>query len=435
MPVVTRDIFGLRTSDPASQALHETLVRGQSRQARLHIASFNGTLAGGLWSSRKTVIPELVNLIDQDENIYETPLNGVGADGSWEDFIRGGIGGWGTLRNVCHALSAWAARYLALIIFVIGLPKNGDEKLFHRIYKACSNKTIFNHGVVDKLLEGYECWDNVRINALCCFDTVGSLGLPLTGLARPLTIFRGKKRYDIVSDVAPNVDFAFHALSLHELREPYYPTLMRGRNIFQVSFPGSHGNLGWMSDKEGLFHAPLAWMIQQLSTHVHIRFDEDKLACRFPSYYAEGEPATGPEWFNGDIKKTNSVVLAVIGRKVRQPGRTNSANGSTDLKVHIGARLRNDIDNNNAVPGYILMAPTVGPPYWARRLQRSRWTWRTNSKDSNASSSTGSSASRRAARSGSPGVLLHAADRIEEAPIGLLEARLLGLPQSIATIV
>jgi hypothetical protein len=106
MPVVTRDHFGLRTSDPRSQAFHR-LGPDQVRQARLHIASFNGkfgptvpclaslmlwkgTLAGGLWSSRKTVVPEFVKLISGGENVFETPLNGVGADGSWTDFVLGG---------------------------------------------------------------------------------------------------------------------------------------------------------------------------------------------------------------------------------------------------------------------------------------------------------------------------------------------------------
>jgi hypothetical protein len=62
-------------------------------------------MAGGLWRSRKTVVPEFVNLISRRENVFEIPLNGVGADGSWSDFIMGGVGGCGTLRNVVIALS------------------------------------------------------------------------------------------------------------------------------------------------------------------------------------------------------------------------------------------------------------------------------------------------------------------------------------------
>jgi len=52
---------------------------------------------------------------------------------------------------------AWAARYLALLISLIGLPKNGDEKLFSRIHKACDNNTIWEDGAAAKLMSGYEC--------------------------------------------------------------------------------------------------------------------------------------------------------------------------------------------------------------------------------------------------------------------------------------
>ena len=52
---------------------------------------------------------------------------------------------------------AWAARYLALLISLIGLPKDGDERLFSRIYKACSNNTIWKVGTAAKLMNGYDC--------------------------------------------------------------------------------------------------------------------------------------------------------------------------------------------------------------------------------------------------------------------------------------
>ena len=119
---------------------------------------------------------------------------------------------------------AWAARYLAKIVEIAGLPKNGDEKFFHDLYKACDSGSIFNK-TTKNLFKGYECqskpapshsppvqylvlldagWQDVKISALCCFDTVGSLGLPLTGLAKPLAVLQmgKKKKPDMVSDVA-----------------------------------------------------------------------------------------------------------------------------------------------------------------------------------------------------------------------------------------
>jgi uncharacterized protein (DUF2235 family) len=57
-----------------------------------------------------------------------------------------------------YSRGAWAARYLAKIIELVGLPKDGcDQRFFHHLYKACDNGTIFNTAVSQKLLEGYDC--------------------------------------------------------------------------------------------------------------------------------------------------------------------------------------------------------------------------------------------------------------------------------------
>ncbi|KAK7993632.1 hypothetical protein PG989_007013 [Apiospora arundinis] len=373
-------------------------------------------------SSRRTVVSEFVKLIASHENVFETPIDGVGSGIGLVDPLVGGISGWGTLRNVITALrnltrhyadgdrivligysrGAWAARYLALLIGIIGLPKDGDARLYNRIYKACDRDSIVTREVAQELLKGYERWADVTIDALCCFDTVGSLGLPLTGLAKPLAFLGSRKKRDIdtVSEVSPNVRFAFHCLSLHEAREPYNATLMCGPSVHQVSFPGSHSNLGWIEDNEGLVHAPFAWMIQQLHTHLDINFDEIQLARSFPRYAPEQSAAStaGQPWFRGSIKQVNTGLLAIIGKKTRDPGHTASTEDETGLKVHIGARLRHGLDGANAVPGYTLMAPVTGRPYWERG-NRSPLNW---------------------------------AERIEEAEVGQLESRLLGLPVEVA---
>lgn len=229
-----------------------------------------------------------------------------------------------------------------------------------------------------------------------------------------------------------DVRFAFHALSIDELREPYYPTLMRGRNVYQVSFPGTHSNLGWMEPKEGLVHGPLAWMIQQLSTFLNITFDEDKLKKCFPSYYAEGsvEP-TAPKWYKGDIKRHSSFTLHIMGKKARQPGRINGPNRTTEMKIHVGARLRAEADRT-AVPDYSLVTPRTGRPYWALSPKTPSWmSFRTNSSESSSSSSS-EPKGRFSLCFRSPS-MSKTADMIEEAAVGPLEARLLGLPQSFVT--
>jgi hypothetical protein len=52
---------------------------------------------------------------------------------------------------------------------------------------------------------------NVQITALCCFDTVGALGLPMCGPARILKIFRSKHQFHD-TDVTPGKSISLHVV-------------------------------------------------------------------------------------------------------------------------------------------------------------------------------------------------------------------------------
>ncbi|KAK7911904.1 hypothetical protein PG985_014385 [Apiospora marii] len=404
-----------------------------SGQPKEHWHGFDGTWGGGLGTSRSTVVTVLLELVARNDNVFATSMPGVGSDISLTDRFIGGLSGWGTLPNIINTFRAWAARYLAKLIEVVGLPERGDGKLYKRLYNVCRKDSIITHEVAQELLDGYNCHKGVKIDALCCFDTVGSLGIPLTGVAKPLAIFRARKQRqdDVIYEVPSNVRYAFHCVSLHETREPYRLSLMNGPAVHQVAFPGSHGNLGWMEEGEGLVHGPLAWMIQQLHSHLGTQFKEERLEERFPKYTQMQSNAiqavtslnltgkdtkgknievssrdTSPSsivatghWHDGNIKLAHSGVLAIIGKKIRDPGHLSSAEGAAGLEIHIGARLRNRRDGSNAVPKYALNAPAEGRLHWERRTDSS--------------------------------TTLELARRIEEAEVGALEARLLGLPAGI----
>jgi len=112
-----------------------------------------------------------------------------------------------------------------------------------------------------------------------------------------------------------------------------------------VSFPGFHGDLGWVEDAKGLVNAPLAWMAQQVHTHLRIELDEIEMGKRFRNYRPEGatEPTALPTWYKGKVERLAPVTLALMGKKTRTPGRVDISypNDLTGLKVHIGASLRN----------------------------------------------------------------------------------------------
>ncbi|KAM5379168.1 hypothetical protein ACJA88_005728 [Fusarium oxysporum] len=415
---------------------------GQSKYARhkrekqgspkLLFVAFDGTWHGSVKSSKETVVSSLPDLISKGEDVRKIRVNGVGTD-ELTDKILGGLGGWGTRRNVITAYrniaddynkgdriifcgysrGAWAARYLAMIIECLGLVRDGDTEFF-------------------------KLWDDVQIDALCCFDTVGSLGIPLFGIAKPLSyLHRSKYKTKVIDHVPNNVKYAFHALALHETRSPYSPTYMCGHNVHQVFFLGDHGNMGKLGQQEGLVHAPLAWMVQQLSSHLGITFDEDKLKKRFPSCTSKGqtemmsrqgthdtthEVMMKHAWCcpSGSIPGAGVGRLVIMGRKDRNPGMvlnycdakcidsstsesTQHEAASAHAQVHIGARGRQECGFSDAVPGYLGVQP-MDPNqvfYWKRRA------------------------------TGEQEVV--SADIIREAKVGLLEARLLGLPAAAAS--
>lgn len=231
---------------------------------------------------------------------------------------------------------------------------------------------------------------------------------------------------------------------------------MGGHNVHQVFFPGNHSHMGWIDEKEGLVHAPFAWMIQQLHTHLGLSFDEEKLALRFPSYSLStlAPAATVPDanckltetqiphpfildrelprWCRGHISSHNLALLFIVGKKRRRLGWVSGSGSMGRIEVHIGARLRTPLAGNDAVPGYTLMAPIDGKPYWTCRQRSNRkWNWaRRQTNTSLYSRGSGSSSSSYIGGENLNSSFTITASRIEEAKVGPLEAKLLGLPQN-----
>ncbi|KAF5646597.1 hypothetical protein F25303_5408 [Fusarium sp. NRRL 25303] len=388
--------------------------RDNQSSPKLLFVAFDGTWHGSVKSSKETVVSSLPDLISKGEQVRKIRVNGVGTDGL-TDKILGGLGGWGTRRNVITAYrnitddynkgdrivfcgysrGAWAARYLAMIISCLGLVQDGDTEFFKRLYDACKKDPYLTKANKDEL----------RCN------------------------------YDY--HVPNNVKYSFHALALHETRSPYSPTYMCGHNVHQVFFLGDHGNMGKLGQQEGLVHAPLAWMVQQLSSHLDVSFDEDKLKRRFPSYTSEGqaemisrqgthdtthEAMMKHAWCfpSGSIPGAGVGRLVIMGRKDRNPGMVlnycdaDCTDSSTDesthhetapphAQIHIGARGRQECGFSDAVPGYLGVQP-MDPNqlfFWKRSAVFEQE--------------------------------VVAADVIQEAKVGFLEARLLGLPAAAAS--
>jgi uncharacterized protein (DUF2235 family) len=186
----------------------------------------------------------------------------------------------------------------------------------------------------------------VPIKAVCCWDTVGSLGIPQVPLLEKFGIqsrdISKHQFYD--TKLNPDIENAFQALALDERRGPFSPALWEKRegdkvNLKQVWFPGVHSNIGGGYDDEELSNLTLAWMMSRLEPFLDFRSDfligeyEDNV-----KYYKE----TGQRrryWSFGYIYNSLKGIYSLAGAKTRTPGnyhRVDPLTGQTTPK-----KLRN----------------------------------------------------------------------------------------------
>lgn len=110
--------------------------------------------------------------------------------------------------------------------------------------------------------------EQVPIKALCCWDTVASLGIPnFIHLLKLDEKFN--ERYRFFDDkVNPTIEHAIHAVAIDEIRKVFDVTRMESSKpgqVTQVWFPGGHGCVGGGSVEErGLSDGALEWMIEQV---------------------------------------------------------------------------------------------------------------------------------------------------------------------------
>ncbi|MDJ0578980.1 DUF2235 domain-containing protein [Crocosphaera sp.] len=168
---------------------------------------------------------------------------------------------------------AYTVRSLAGLIYNSGLLKRENIRQIPKAYeiyrdrlnehKKPQGKTArefrqeYAHGSPDKY--------QVPIKALCCWDTVASLGIPdlISSLPLDEIINEGHSFHD--HKVNSMVENAFHAVAIDENRHVFDVTLMEpSQNVTQVWFPGTHGDVGGGSSERGLSDGALDWMMEQV---------------------------------------------------------------------------------------------------------------------------------------------------------------------------
>jgi uncharacterized protein (DUF2235 family) len=207
--------------------------------------------------------------------------DGVGSDGTPIDQLLGGAIGAGLFRKVIDGYTviarsyaegddiylfgfsrgAYTARSVAGMIAICGLPapeKFTDQAIsdaFEAYRAGLDRKPL-----LDRFTVQYDARD-VKIAMLGVWDTVGSLGIPgdlFTGL--------DAKEYGFLdTNLHPDVQAAYQALSIDERRCEFVPTLWTAPNanqeLEQIWFSGVHCDVGGGYGETGLSDVAMAWMM------------------------------------------------------------------------------------------------------------------------------------------------------------------------------
>lgn len=189
------------------------------------------------------------------------------------------------------------------------------------------DKGPFDKGYVHELVRRGLTTVNVPIKAICCWDTVGSLGIPRVGWLESLGLqARGMHTYEFYDTrLNPCVENAFQALALDERRGPFAPAVWEKRdndrtNLVQCWFSGVHSNVGGGYDDQEIANITLAWMMSKLEPFLDFRpnflmtqWDENR------AYYK----STGQKtrwWGFGEIYNSLKGLYSFTGARTRTPG-------------------------------------------------------------------------------------------------------------------
>ncbi|MBS0367089.1 MAG: DUF2235 domain-containing protein [Proteobacteria bacterium] len=204
---------------------------------------------------------------------------GVGT--SWHGRLVGGAFGYG-LSEIIRAAYQWLCETLTAgdELFVFGFSRGAySARSFVGLIRKCG---VLKSPTPDQVAAAYDLyrrrgddpdgpessafraqnsWEP-RVRFIGVWDTVGSLGIPVTGLKLPF--FRDYYQFHD-TQLSKIVDYAYHALALDEFREDFAPTLWTSGKpgnlvVEQRWFCGAHSDVGGGSDGGRLYALALRWM-------------------------------------------------------------------------------------------------------------------------------------------------------------------------------
>jgi uncharacterized protein (DUF2235 family) len=258
--------------------------------------------------------------------------SGVGT-GDWLDKVLGGAFGYGLSKNILDLYAAlvehhrpgdeifvfgfsrgaYTARSLAGLIRNCGVLKPehaGRMREAYALYRRDDEAS--KPGGRDAVSFRSRYSKETRIRFIGVWDTVGSLGIPLSGL-RVVNAFVNVRFHDV--RLSTYVDNAFQALAIDEKRGPFKPAIWEqqenavGQVLEQAWFAGVHSNVGGGYRDTGLSDAALTWMLEKARA-CGLAFDPVMLA----SFGIHADPA-------GPLMDSRTLVYKLLPKYDRVLGK------------------------------------------------------------------------------------------------------------------
>lgn len=241
-------------------------------------------LFDGTWNNsrdRTNVVRLRESIATTGRDDPEQPcLYDAGVGTHWYDRLTGGAFGRGLSENIRQGY-AWLSRTHRGddAIFVLGFSRGAyTARSLVGLIRKCGLVNVVSEAQVGAAYDLYRRKEvhpddpeavafraaharEVRVRFLGVWDTVGSLGIPVSHVPFSRDYYRWHD-----TELSKIVDHAYHAVAVDEHREDYLPTLWTARKpenlaVEQRWFAGAHADVGGgYADDQGISNLPLRWL-------------------------------------------------------------------------------------------------------------------------------------------------------------------------------
>ena len=239
---------------------------------------------------------------------------------------------------------AYTARSTAGLIRNAGILRRRFRNRLNEAYALYMDRSATAHPrSVEAVLFRRSFSHETRIQFIGVWDTVGALGIPVTGV--PM-IDRFNRRYAFHDvDLSTTVDNAFQALAIDEKRKAFAPTLWHqqeesgNQRLEQMWFTGTHGDVGGGNRSPALSDIPLEWIVGRAQS----------CGLAFRPEAGQAGPADGHHPYMASIQESRTGLWKMLPAYIRPIG----ANVRTHEVVAETALMRHGMDPDYRPPNLV----------------------------------------------------------------------------------